>query len=83
MISPYSLDDVLALPEVERLDPDGRVRVKHAYLDTYAAYEARVPYRQRDLPGVEGVALYELNKSVAAYSSAVREAQRLGKVVRS
>lgn len=78
-MSRYTLEDVLKLKGVEALSDDDKRRVAWAYNDTYAAYEENVPYSHARLPGIAGVAVYQLNKEITAYASAVREAERLMK----
>jgi hypothetical protein len=75
--APYRIDDVLAREELRGLSEDDVRRVCWAYWDTFTAYEAKVPYAAKRLPGIEGVALYQLNKSVCSYGAALREAERL------
>lgn len=79
----YKLEAVLARADVKALPLDSRLRVEWAYVDTYAAYEANVPYNHQQMPGIAGVMLYQLNKEIVAYGAAVREAQRQAKEVRS
>lgn len=79
MTSPYRLEDVLAREEVRRLPEDARRRVTWAYTDTYDAYEKAVPYSHDKLPGIAGVQIYVMNRSIVAYGAAVREAERQAK----
>ena len=83
MTAPYRLEDVLAREDVKKLPEDSRRRVVWAYDGTFAAYESQRPYRHADLPGIVGVQIYLLNKSIVAYGAAVREAERQEKEVRS
>lgn len=73
----YSLDVVIAQAQSMGLRDDELTKIRWAYLDTAAAYERRVPYSAERLPGIQGVCLYELNKSIVAYSSGVRELRRI------
>jgi hypothetical protein len=74
---PYSLESVFEKPEINSLEREDRIKVKWAYLDTLAAYEANIPYSHKKLPGIQGIMIYELNKRITAYSSALKEAERL------
>lgn len=83
MTAPYRLEDVLAREDVKVLGAEAKRRIVWAYDDTFAAYEKLSPYSHDRLPGIAGVALYVLNRSIVAYSAAVREAEKQKKEVRS
>lgn len=73
----YSLESVVAEAVRKGLAADEISRVRWAYLDTFAAYEKQVPYSHDRLPGIAGVAVYQLNKSIVSYGSAQREIRRI------